>query len=46
MACPVNNDLVYSGTLNQAKTYNFDVAAGAIVFSNGSVEIATLSIAN
>jgi hypothetical protein len=34
--CAVNNDLVYSGTLNQARTYNFDPAAGAIVFSNGS----------
>lgn len=45
--CAINNDLVYSGTLNQAETYNFDPAAGAIIFSNGSgVEIATLSSAS
>lgn len=45
--CTINNDQVYYGTLNQAKSYNYDPAAGAIIISNSAgVQVATLSRAS
>lgn len=42
--CKTNNDDLYSGTLNQAKTYTYDSAASSIIFSNSAgIEIATLT---
>ena len=42
--CKPNNDDLYSGTLNQAKTYAYDASASSVIFSNSAgVEIATLT---
>jgi hypothetical protein len=46
-SCAINNDQIYYGALNLAKSYTFDPSAGATVFSNAAgVEVATLSSAS
>jgi hypothetical protein len=42
--CKPNNDEIYYGTINLAKSFSFDVNAGTVILSNAAgIEIATLS---
>lgn len=42
--CNTNNDDIYYGTLNLAKSYSYDASASSVIFSNSAgIEIATLT---